>query len=131
MAGISSISLCGTGGSGNNRLVIMSVGGNRGLCNENLATSRALFALGESGCGTSGGDGIKNSNAMIAMVVRQFGYHIGFKMIAICTIATLLALGGLGGLFGYNPLAKVVPLGGNSGLCYQNFFTYRTVLAFG
>ena len=109
----------------------MSVGGNRGLCNENLATSRALFALGQTGGGTSGGNGIKNDNTMIAMVVRQFGYYSCFKMLTIRTIATLLALGGLGGLFGYNPLAKVVPLGGNSGLCYQNFFTYRTVLAFG
>ena len=70
VAGISSISLCGTGGSGNNRLVIMSVGGNRGLCNENLATFRALFALGQTGGGTSGGNGIKNDNTMIVVVVR-------------------------------------------------------------
>ena len=117
MASVGCISLGSASRCCNNSLVVMSLGGNSGLCNENLTASRALFALGESGCGTSGGDGIKNSNAMIAMVVRQFGYHIGFKMIAICTIATLLALGGLGGLFCYNPITKAVSIGGNRGLC--------------
>ena len=81
------------------------------LCNKNLATTGALFALGKTCFGTGGCNRIKNYYIPSCVIVRKWCNNICFKCITIRTIATLGAVLCLGGLLSYVPFAKAVPVG--------------------
>ena len=124
VASVSGVTLCSTGGHGDNCFVIVSRCGNGFLCDEGLSTARAFFTLGKSRCGTGRSNGVQYRFGVMAVIVRQLSNDVGLKVITVFAIAAFFALCGFGRILGYNPIAIAVSGCGDGFLRNKNHVTY-------